>query len=574
MHSLSSKTTQRDPELHPVKSQVIVDDLHIRSVLSGQEIVLNIDHEVGKDEALILAMGYKQEFKREFSFLSVFAVSFSVLGLLPSVASTFDYQQLVAGASPLPWLFAMIGITALAYSMGEVASAFPTSAGTPYAVSQLAPKKWAPMLTWFTCFSNWMCQITAAPSVNYSCACMMFALGTYNSGFQPNNGHIYGLSTAIMVSHAIISSLPTKWLASFNNLGTTINMVFLIIVFVIIFAGNDRVSMYDGAIPKFNTNSQAWSFDNQTEFPLGVAVISSFLGVIWAMSGYDSPFHLSEECSNAAVAAPKAICLTATFGGSVGFLFMLAISYTVVSLDQIAADPQGLGQPFVTFLAQIMSKKLVMVCTSLTVVSSWFMGCSCMLAASRVTFAYSRDGLFPFSSIWSKVNPRTDTPIYAVWINMILGQLFLLLLFAGDTAIGAIFSVGGISALVSFIMPVILRITYAKNTFVQGPWNLGRFAIPLGWVATAFVVMMVPFLCFPYVKGKDLTPDEMNWTVVVYFGPLLIFAVWWVVDAHKWYVGPRPNIGEYMEPAASPAMEVLQGIATPLEESSSLEKKD
>lgn len=574
MSPVSPKSTNRDPEIHPVRSQVIVDDLHIKSVLSGQEIVLNIDHEVGTDEAMILAMGYKQEFKREFSFLSVFAVSFSVLGLLPSVASTFSYQQLVVGASPLPWLFAMIGITALAYSMAEIASAFPTSAGTPYAVSQLAPKKWAPMLTWFTCFSNWMCQITGAPSVDWSCACMMFALGTYNTGFQPTTGQIYGLTTAIMFSHAIISSLPTMWLAGFNSMGTAINMIFLVIVFVVIFAANDRVAMYDGTIPKFNTNGQAWGFDNQTEFPLGVAVITSFLGVIWAMSGYDSPFHLSEECSNAAVAAPKAICLTATFGGSVGFLFMLAISYTMVSVEQVADDPQGLGQPFVTYLAQIMSKKLVLVCTSLTAISSWFMGCSCMLAASRVTFAYSRDGLFPFSGIWSKVNSRTDTPVYAVWVNMFLGQLFLLLMFAGDVAIGALFSVGGISAIISFVMPVILRITYARKTFVQGPWNLGIFAEPIGWVATAFVVMMIPFLCFPSVKGKDLTPDEMNWTVVVYFGPLLIFAVWWVVDAHKWYVGPRPNIDAYIAPEASHKLEILQGLSTPMEESSSVEKKD
>ena len=34
----------------------------------------------------------------------------------------------------------MIFITSVAYSMAEIASAFPCSAGTPYAVSQLAPK--------------------------------------------------------------------------------------------------------------------------------------------------------------------------------------------------------------------------------------------------------------------------------------------------------------------------------------------------------------------------------------------------------------------------------------------------
>lgn len=553
-----SPRMSRDRELGPIKSQIRVDDLHIQSVISNQLIVLNIDHEVDSDEAKILALGYKQEFKREFSLFSIFAVSFSVLGLLPSVAATFDYQQLVAGASPLPWLLAMIGVTAVAYSMAEVALAFPTSAGTPYAVSQLAPKKWAPFLTWICCFSNWMCQITAAPSVNYSGACMMYALGAYQNGFAPTNGQIYALTTGIMVVHAVIASLPTKYLAHFNVTGTAINMLFLIVVFVMIFACNDRVAMYDGAISKFNSNSKAWNFENQTDFPTGVAVLISFLGVIWAMSGYDSPFHLSEECTNASVAAPKAICLTATFGGSVGFLFMLAIAYTVVSLEEVSEDLLQLGQPFVLYLAQIMDKKYVMVCTALTVISSWCMGCSCMLAASRVTFSYSRDGLFPFSNLWDKVNPVTQTPVNAVWINMLLGQLFLLLMFAGDTAIGAIFSVGGISSIISFGMPTLLKITYAQKTFQPGPWNLGRWSRPIGVVSVAFVVVMVPFLCFPTVKGSDLTPDAMNWTVVVYFGPMLLFIIWWVVDAHKWYVGPRPNIDEYIDHAGSAP--VLTGI--------------
>lgn len=568
---MASVNTPRDPELHPITSQVRVDDMRIQLVISNQLIVLNIDHAVDNDEAMILALGYKQEFKREFSMISIFAVSFSVLGLLPSVAATFDYQQLVAGCSPLPWLLAMTGVISVAYSMAEVASAFPTSAGTPYAVSQLAPKKWAPFLTWITCFSNWMCQITGAPSVNYSGAWLMYSLGSYNTGFVPTNGQVYGLATAIMVSHAVLSSLPTKFLAHFNNLGTVVNMVFLVIVFVIIFAGNDRVAMYDGTIPKFNSNLKAWAFDNQTEFPTGVAVLVSFLGVIWAMSGYDSPFHLSEECANAAVAAPRAICLTATFGGAVGFCFMLAIAYTVVSLDYVAEDPLQLGQPFVTYLSQIMSKKLVMVCTALTVVSSYFMGCSCMLAASRVTFSYSRDGLFPGSKYWKMINPVTQTPINAVWINMLLGQLLLLLMFAGDTAIGAIFSVGGISSFISFTMPTLLKITYANDTFKPGPWNLGRWSRPVGFYSCAFVLVMVPFLCFPDVKGKDLNADAMNWTVVVYFGPMVLVTIWWIVDAHKWYVGPRPNIDEYVVHKLQ-SVEVLQGIQEQLTDSSN-EKK-
>lgn len=534
--------------------------------------MLNIDHEIEKDEAQILALGYKQEFKREFNLISLFAVSFSVLGILPSVASTFDYQQLVTGASPVPWIISIIGVTCVAYSMAEVASAFPTSSGTPYAVSQLAPKKWAPFLTWICCFSNWMNQITAAPSVNYAGACMILAIASYTTGTQVTNGRIYAVTTAIQVTHACITSMPTRYLAKFNMISTTINMVFLVIVFIIILAANDRVSINDGKIPKFNSNSEAWGFSNLTDFPQGVATIISFLGVIWSMSGYDSPFHLAEECSNADVAAPKAIVLTSTSGGIIGFVFMVAISYTVVSIQEIADDPLGLGQPFVTYLLQIVTRKWVIACIAMSIVASFLMGCSCMLSASRVTFSYSRDGLFPFSKYWKQVNKFTQTPVNAVWINFLLGQLFLLLILAGDVAIGAIFSVGGISSQISFIMPTILKITYARNTFQPGPWNLGRLSLPMGILSTGFVAMMVPFLCFPTVKGKNLTPAAMNWTVVVYFGPMLMFIIWWIVDAHKWYIGPRPNIDEYITSDHEPEVEVLQGVEYDADTKSSTEK--
>lgn len=554
-----------DPELRPIVSKIRVDDMNVHSIISNKLIVLNIDHEVDSDEARILALGYKQEFRREFSALSVFAVSFSVLGLLPSIAATFDYQQLVIGTSPIPWLIAVFGITALAYSMAEIASVYPTSSGTPYAVAQLSPKKWAPFLTWITCFSNWMVQITAAPSVNYSGACLILAMASYNNGFVASTGQVYGVATAIMIIHAVISSFPTKYLSHFNNMGTAINIVFLVIVFVMIFACNDRLNMYDGTIPKFNSNSVAWGLDNQTDFPTGVAMLISFLGVIWAMSGYDAPFHLSEECSNAAVAAPRAICLTATLGGAIGFVFMLAIAYTIVSLEEVAADPLELGQPFVAYLAQIMSKKFVMVCSSLTIISSWFMGCSCMLAASRVTFSYSRDGLFPYSKYWKLVNKTTQTPVNAVIINAIIGQLFLLLMFAGDVAIGAIFSVGGIAAMISFIMPVVLRLTYARKTFQQGPWNTGRMSVPIAILACAFVFTMIPFLCFPTSLGKNLDAEGMNWTVVVFFGPMLLFIIWFVVDAHKWYIGPRPNIEEYIatEDYETPEISRIKELLSP-----------
>jgi hypothetical protein len=57
---------------------------------------------------------------------------------------------------------------------------------------------------------------------------------------------------------------------------------------------------------------------------------------------------------------------------------------------------------------------------------------------------------------------------------------------------------------------------------------------------------MVPILCFPSVTGADLTVDVMNWTAVVYGGPMVLVIIWWFVSARKWFKGPKVNVAHMM----------------------------
>jgi len=72
----------------------------------------------------------------------------------------------------------------------------------------------------------------------------------------------------------------------------------------------------------------------------------------------------------------------------------------------------------------------------MTIIAGFYMGESCMVAASRVTFAYARDGCFPGAKYWARVNKRTRTPVNAVWFNTFVGCCLLCLIFAGPVAIG------------------------------------------------------------------------------------------------------------------------------------------
>ena len=62
----------------------------VTSVLRGDEVPV-YDRVLTADEEVLAALGYKPEFKREFSLWTSFCVSFAVLGLLPSFASTVYY---------------------------------------------------------------------------------------------------------------------------------------------------------------------------------------------------------------------------------------------------------------------------------------------------------------------------------------------------------------------------------------------------------------------------------------------------------------------------------------------------
>lgn len=384
------------------------------------------------------------------------------------------------------------------------------------------------MASWFTGWSNWIGQVTGAPSVNYGNSAMLLAAASIAyPEYTPTNYQTFLLTCLLMVIHATISSMPTLWIARFNSYGSTFNIIGLFVVIILI------PSSVIGE-PKFNLSSVVWTIQNNTEWPNGIAILMSFVALIWTMSGYelDSPpfpsetcsdnclsaaFHLSEECSNASIAASRAIVLTTAVGGLMGWFLQLVVAYTIVDIPSVLGS--DLGQPWAAYLIQVLPQNTALAILALTFICGFSMGQGCMVAASRVTFAYARDECFPASFWIKRVNKYTLTPVNAVWFNNCIGICLLLLIFGGTLSIGAIFSVGAIAAYTAFTIPIFIRVFFAGGRFRRGPWHLGRYSKPIGFAGCCFVLVMVPILCLPAYSGNGLTLQLMNWTCVVYGGP-------------------------------------------------------
>ncbi|EXJ63240.1 hypothetical protein A1O7_03687 [Cladophialophora yegresii CBS 114405] len=536
----------------PRKGSVSVideDAVGVTSVFAQQHTHAVVEEGATKDEVTLAALGYKQEFKRDFTIWESFSVSFAVLGILPSVASTIGYSLGYSGTGGAMWgwLIAALFIQSTAFTMAELCSSMPTAGGLYYAAAVLAPEGWGPLASYFVGWSNFCGFVTGPCSVNYALASMLITCGMIaNPDYEPQTWHVYLTLLLLLVINGVVTMQSTFFIGWLNKVGTVWNILVLLI-FVIWFPA--------GSInhPKTNNSHDVWTtFENGTEWPVPWATIMGFLTTIWTMSGYDAPFHLSEECSNANIASPRAIVMTAQLGLYLGWVVIWVICYTVKDIPDVVAGQYG--QPFGSLCLQVLGKKAGLAMFSLNIIAQFFVGESCTITASRVVFAYSRDGAIPGSRWWSQVHPKTKTPVYATWGVLGVGALLGLLMFASPVAIGAVFSIGAIAQYTAFTTPVALKLFFDHGRFKPGPWHLGRWSKPLGAVAFGWWLLITPALCFPAVKGNDLNSLTMNWTCLIYGGSMFLAMSWYAIDARKWFKGPRINVHVTQD-----GMEVLEG---------------
>ena len=131
-----------------------------------------------------------------------------------------------------------------------------------------------------------------------------------------------------------------------------------------------------------------------------------------------------------------------------------------------------------------------------------------MQSLGRTVFAFSRDRLVPFSSLWTKILPLTGTPILAVWISTFFCIVINLIGLGSYTAILGVFNVTAIALDWSYCeyflkteqyashelimalpgIPIFCKLIFGK--FERGPWHLGKASFWVNLVAciwTTFV---------------------------------------------------------------------------------------
>ncbi|OBA25077.1 amino acid transporter [Hanseniaspora valbyensis NRRL Y-1626] len=545
--------------IHTTKSNVIVTNVseQLRTVVSRRgdrriQVVTSANQQIALEE-----LGYKQELLRKYTWYEMFGVCFSIMGLMPSIGST-SYQAFSSGASSATWgwLAGSCGILTMGIALAEIGSSFPTASAIYLATWNWSPPKYRNLISYAVGFTDTVSLSASVCSITSGCASQIYScVQLYNPDFVVTNGNTYGLFAGLIIFVGIFGCMSTSINAKIQNLSSITNIFLLLLVFIAL-----PIATHKNGVP---FNDAKFIFTNveraDTNWPSGwYWLINSFQPAVWTIGAFDAAIHMQEEAipkeriegrpillDPAASPASFGIVSSITACGILGWLMMILLCACMGPsiLDVINTDyDQSITQIFM----YSMGKKWTVALMSLMAWSSLLMAQSCLLSTSRQFWAMARDYGIPtktgsefFAKVWK------NQPINAMIGSATLSLLLGLMMFGGDACSAALFSLSICGMYMAIIVPIILRLTYARKDFNPGTFYLGKFWSPfISWCAVIFMSWMIFIVCVPLTYGDQLDQTSMNYTVVIGPGFTLLAMIHYQLYQYKFYRGPHSNLSD------------------------------
>jgi amino acid transporter len=504
---------------------------------------------LSRDEQRLAELGYAQELKRGWSGFSNFAISFSIISILAGCFTTYGQAWLNGGpvAISIGWPIISGLILLVAFSMSELASAMPTAGGIYYWSSKLGGPGWG----WFTGWFNLIGLVAVTASVDYAAATFLNStLSFYGLHFVANFAttnvaaslhHTFALFVLILLLHALINIFSSALVALFTNISVWWHVIGVLVIIVLLVAVPSHHQSFSFV---FGHRINLSGFNHHMYWfyvlPLG------FLLTMYTITGYDASAHISEETRDAAVAAPKGVWRSVFYSAVFGWMVLLALTFAATHVKAITAAG-GTSQSIIETALSSSAAKAVLV---ISTIGQIFCGMACVTSASRMTFAFSRDGAVPGHNLWRRLG-KNQTPTWAVVFVAVFALIITLPAYKGNhaglpVAFLAVTSISVIGLYIAYTIPVFLRWRMG-DAFEPGPWTLGAKYRWINLIAIVWVILCVIIFCLPFTPAAVPFSSSFSWSSVNY-APLVTIAVmiavtlWYLLSAKNTFKGPVRTI--------------------------------
>ncbi|KOS39891.1 hypothetical protein ACN38_g9250 [Penicillium nordicum] len=522
------------------------------------------------DVQLLARMGYKQELRRQYSTTQVFAIAFSIMGLVPSIASTLSFS-LPAGPVGMVWgwFTASIFILLVGLAMADLASAMPTAGGLYWWTHYFAGPKWKRPLSFLIGYSNTLGLIGGMCSVDYTLALMILSCVSISrgDGWSASRGVIYAVYVGLILFHGLCGSLSGRLMPKIQTFCIYINIALVVATVIALPVG--KVTRGGSLNPGKYVYGH---IDNETTWPTGWAFMLAWLAPIWSIGSFDSCVHMSEEAMHASKAVPLGIIWSAGSAFVLGFLVLSVIAATM-NPDVSATINTKFGQPMAQIYYDALGRDGALGFMAVLCIIQFLIGLSLIVAASRQAWAFSRDGALPFSRFFRHVSKRIQyQPVRMICGLVVVSIVLGLLCLINSAAANALFSLFVASNYLSWGTPIFCRLVWGEDRFTPGEFYTGRLSRPIAWVAVLYLIFGVTLSVFP-TEGPNPTPSNMNYTIVingfVWFGCMAYYFLF----ARRWYIGPQMTVDENASTASGNIKVVQVSHELPAETPASFDHK-
>lgn len=281
--------------------------------------------------------------------------------------------------------------------------------------------------------------------------------------------------------------------------------------------------------------SASWvftQFTNNTGYEnQGLVFLLGLLQAGWTLVGYECGIQIVEGTKRADVTAPRGILICVISAIIQGFMLIISMLFSIQDFDELVNSES----PLVTFILRATNVSITAFFLVILLVTQFASLCNSILATSHIFWAMARDGCLPFSSYLYKLN-NSSIPVRCLFLQLIISIVIMMPTFGSIVYWQAIMSASVICINVSYGIPLLCRIIWARNTFSKGPFNLGRFGLIINVISCIWICFFGVILCIPSVS--PVAADTMNWASVMIVGIMGFSVVFWITNGRKYYKGP------------------------------------
>ncbi|KAG7191734.1 choline transporter [Scheffersomyces spartinae] len=466
--------------------------------------------------------GYKPELRRNFSVLSLLGVGFGLTNSWFGISASLITS--IASGGPMIVVYGIIIValvsSCIAITLSELISAYPNAGGQYYWTMKLAPKKYAPFLSYLCGALAWAGSVFTSASVTIAIASSFMGMVVLGSGDPNKTVKTWQVFVVYQVANLLLVffNLYEKPLPAISKGALGISLISFFTIMVVVLAKADGKFQSAHFVFVQFTNGTGWNSS-------GIAFIVGLINPNWSFSCLDAATHMAEEMLDPRRQIPIAIIGTVIIGFVTSFSYSIAMFFSIRNLEDLYTSRTGV--PIMDIFYQVLGSRSGAIGLEILI---FLTAIGCNIAShtwqARLCWSFARDNGLPGSKYWRAVS-STGVPVNAHLMSCAWCAVIGCIYMGSTTAYNAMVVGCIIFLLLSYLIPTVCLLIKGRNNIPHGPFWCGTVGLISNCVLIFWAIFATVFYSLPAVM--PVTQNNMNYVSAVFVGYTLYCVIYWML---------------------------------------------